>query len=405
MFGAGAADWGKVFAAEGATTEGLATLERRAARSMVLVAISGCFRVASSGWQAFSDDTSAESMSFGLALFTLVDLAVRLVATIAFLRWLHRAVACAHALLPENLVPSFQPSSAVFAFFIPVYNMWVPYENVSTLSIGLAPDLLHEPQAEPEPAPIGEYRASGRQPPPPATRWPETAPVLSWWLTWLASGLVMLIANRSSGSASVTFWALGALLTGAAAVLAIVMVRSIALRIRELARRRSVPLPKVPFYALERFRQAAPRQARVSGRGAAGQEAARSGLREGRCDELTLFRADREKNAADVLVNVEDVSSPDGAHQARQHATLEGGGEADPLEHRVIRRAKLQEIGQDRAEPAAYIRVRRRGVGGHPGDEHDRLFVFCRRAFDHRDDVVHVGHRGLPPDTDDDSVA
>ncbi|HEU4406982.1 MAG TPA: hypothetical protein VFS43_17065 [Polyangiaceae bacterium] len=42
--------------------------------------------------------------------------------------------------------------------------------------------------------------------------------------------------------------AISALLTAAAAVLAVLMIRSISLRVREIGRRRSVPLPKTPFY-------------------------------------------------------------------------------------------------------------------------------------------------------------
>ncbi len=221
------------------TTEALATLERRAGRAMALVALSGVLPLAPALWLLFDAEGYDEDSAFALA-FLALRLSAFVAAAVGFLQWLHRAVACARGLLPRPEVLGFEPRDAVVSFFLPIANLWAPYQRVSRLSEVLDPHALPEPA--PGPAPAGE-----RRPPCPA-RWPETAPAGGWWAAWLAATVLGRVAALTPASSAPALRASGALAGVLAAALAVLVIRSIALRVRELARRRSVPLPPPPFY-------------------------------------------------------------------------------------------------------------------------------------------------------------
>jgi hypothetical protein len=249
MFGQGGAPAvDKEFEAKGATDEGLATLERRAGWAMALVALSGVIHALSAAQHVLHGPDDPDDPSLALLLPELVGLVVLVTAAVVFLRWVHRVVVCGHALLAADMAPNFQPREAVWSFFIPIISLWAPYQKLSELSVRLYPDALPEPQPAPEPAPLGEYRSSGRRQPQAAFPWPETVPVGLWWGTWVASNIVSRIRDKAE-PAPAALWALDAAVTLAAAALAVIVVRSISLRIRDFARRRSVPLPPAPFYA------------------------------------------------------------------------------------------------------------------------------------------------------------
>jgi hypothetical protein len=232
----------------GATAEALASLERRAGWAIALVALSGGLDLVEALHLAADAGGPLESpFAHGLSFAALATFAT---AATAFLRWLHRAVVCARALVPRAAALRFQPRDAVISFFLPITNLWRPYQKVRRLSEVLDPHTLPEPEPEAEPDldPVGAYRSSGRRPSA-AARWPETAPLRSWWAFWLVSGAFGQFAFRSDAPHAPALTALGDIAFAIAAVFAALVIRSITLRLREIARRRAVPLPPAPFFA------------------------------------------------------------------------------------------------------------------------------------------------------------
>lgn len=231
----------------GATTEGLATLERRAGRAIILVALSGAVALVKSLHLLADLDDYDESSTF-VVTCGVAELVIFVAAVAFFLQWFHRAIVCAKALAPRGQALNVWPSDAVISFFLPVFNLWRPYQKVKRLSEVLNPLELPEPTPEPEPAPVGQYRASGRRAPAAELRWPKTAPLDAWWAAWIFMNVVGRLALRSNTSQSPTAFLLDNLATAVAAVPAVLVLRSISLRLREIGRRRSLPLPAKPFY-------------------------------------------------------------------------------------------------------------------------------------------------------------
>jgi uncharacterized protein DUF4328 len=233
---------GEAVWAEGLTTEGLATLERRAGWAMVLLVLFGCLAAAFSLLPPGAEVTGRRPPP---SVQSLTGAAAFVATAVAFSLWLHRACACTQKLFPPSMASRFDPGAAVVSFFLPLANLWLPYVKVRRLSDALDPDALPEPA----PAWAGHHHASGQPPPAPRARWPKTAPVGLWWAVWLFTTIFAPVSAQSGATKGPNATTVGVALSELlAAALAALVVRSITLRVREVARRRSVPLPPVPFY-------------------------------------------------------------------------------------------------------------------------------------------------------------
>ena len=240
-----------------ASPEAVRSLGRRAGWLIALAASGVIANLAatSSYLAGYRVDGESDGTLFGslLAVFgaltQLAGLLLLFAEAIVFFFWLHRAVACAHALVPPPHALAVTPGWAVVAYFIPFVNLARPYQHMSQLSIAADPFAVPEPPLPPpEPAPVGDYRAGGRRPPADApVRWPETAPVGLWWGVSLAANVALNVSGRVDDGGSIVH-PISWLVMAAASALLVLVVRSISLRLREIARRRAVPLPPRPYY-------------------------------------------------------------------------------------------------------------------------------------------------------------
>lgn len=155
----------------------------------------------------------------------VIHLAVRLALVVAFLLWLHRASGNMAALGNAKSKIEYTPGWAVGSFFIPFANLFMPYRAVSEVWV----------KSEP---PVHEEGGLAFAPRPPTTL------VLAWWVTWVASNFVGRAASRFVDKADtvealrVVTWTaiLSDVLSVVAAVLAVMIVRSIDRRQEERAR-------------------------------------------------------------------------------------------------------------------------------------------------------------------------
>ncbi|HEX8335871.1 MAG TPA: DUF4328 domain-containing protein [Pyrinomonadaceae bacterium] len=170
----------------------------------------------------------------------IIHLVVRLTLMVAFLLWLHRASGNMAALGNAKSKIEYTPGWAVGSFFIPFANLFMPYRAVSEVWV----------KSEP---PVQEEGGLAFAPHPPTT------PVLAWWVTWLASNFIGRAASRFGDKADtietlqMMTWAavLADVLSVVAAVLAVMVVRSIDRRQEERARHvvysPDSPPPPPPF--------------------------------------------------------------------------------------------------------------------------------------------------------------
>lgn len=170
----------------------------------------------------------------------LIQLAVRLALVVAFILWLHRASKNLTALGNPRTRIEYTPGWAVGSFFIPFANLYMPYRAVGEVWVKSEPPVREE----------GGLAFAPR---------PSTSPVLAWWITWLAANFIGRAASRFGDKAETldamqwATWAaiLADLLSIAAALLAVRVVRSIDRRQEERARHvsyaRNVPPPPPLF--------------------------------------------------------------------------------------------------------------------------------------------------------------
>ncbi len=232
-----------------AAAASVASVERRAAWAIALASAAAAADAVSSvlffaGSRHDDSLLGTSAAAFG-ALGVAVGMALFVASAVAYFLWLHRAVGCAHALAPPPHAHAATPGQAVLAYFIPIVHLARPHDHMRRLSLALDPLALPEPPAPA--APAGDYRSSGRSPAVEA-RWPEDAPVTLWWGAWLVFNVGANVSLRSFDEDPLAHVIIAALAI-AVAVPFVLVVRSVSLRLRELARRRSVPLPPRPFYA------------------------------------------------------------------------------------------------------------------------------------------------------------
>jgi hypothetical protein len=164
--------------------------------------------------------------------------ALTVLAAVFFLCWLHRAYLTARAMHQGFL--RFTAAEAVWSFFVPVLNLWRPYQVVREL------DRAADPAALPElPGPVEEGLAHYRTPAaaPQAGGWSAGAPVGRWWTLWLLTyyGDCGEHHGVSEGPYGVMFsdgWAVLRQACSIGALLAAIhCVRAINARLHERARR------------------------------------------------------------------------------------------------------------------------------------------------------------------------
>jgi len=177
-----------------------------------------------------------------------VEFPVWITGAVLFCRWLHRAYEDNSHLGGRPL--KFSPSYAVGSFFIPVVNLWQPYQAIRDLYVASDPRPLPDP---PRFSPSSEvlYRSSGRELVPPP-KWNRTFPLRSWWACYIVVPLALRLLTTlgvfwrltaSVARASILWSVTGSLAIGlhlASAVLAILVIRSIQARQEERLRRLEV---------------------------------------------------------------------------------------------------------------------------------------------------------------------
>jgi len=166
-----------------------------------------------------------------------VETGLKLVTAICFFVWVSSAFRRAAALgaRPRR----FTAASVNVGFFVPILGFVRPYQGLRALDVAIDPAPLPEPP--PRPAAHDEtrgYREAAIAARPPSID-SRPAPLLAWWLSWLAAPFVGLLAIAAGDStaaalaisvASLSTWLL------CCALAALVVVR-IELRLRERARK------------------------------------------------------------------------------------------------------------------------------------------------------------------------
>jgi hypothetical protein len=155
---------------------------------------------------------------------------VHVAAAVLYLRWIHRAVTNAQHL---GTPLGWTPRQAVTAYLIPFVNFIRPYQVMKALYAAsdpaALPDALTYRHRE-----NADYRQGARELLEP-TRWAFAAPIGAWWTLYMLDGLLgsffMVVAGPIPGAV------LSALSFLAAAMLALLVIRSVDARQRELLRR------------------------------------------------------------------------------------------------------------------------------------------------------------------------
>jgi len=182
-------------------------------RALSLVASVGTFFVIPQWHSASLGPGGATFLRYVDELQRPLELAWMLASSFAaffFLTWLYRAYS--NLTLVGRRGPKLTPARAVWSFFIPVVNLWRPYQALAEL-----------------------WREAG-----PGDQETERAgPVRAWWATWIEAHVVLALALLASLHLSsqlgamqlgLLLWAAAQGLVLAAGVLAIRMVRALEVR-------------------------------------------------------------------------------------------------------------------------------------------------------------------------------
>jgi hypothetical protein len=228
------------------TTERRATWERevgeahRRARAAALalagMALAHVFLAAVATWQLRSPYGLSREIA---RLGGLAEGGLHLVTVVLFLRWLARSVNVAHLLRVSPRLP-WSASQACWGFFIPILNLFRPYQVIRDLQSRLAPDGVPEPLPKPRADGVGGYRQVAMEKAPPPAKLPH-ASIGAWWGLYLlgrsgAQSSALLLGSFSGETVRLQI----ILMNGAdvaAALLAMMVVRSIDGRIAERHRR------------------------------------------------------------------------------------------------------------------------------------------------------------------------
>jgi hypothetical protein len=167
-------------------------------------------------------------------VFTFTMVSSGTAAIILYGRWLYRAYSDNRALGGAPL--ALTPRAAIASFFIPIVNVYGPYAALRDLHAASDPTPLTDvPQYKPAPTP-GDYRSADREELAPP-RWELPFPVAAWWASFMLGPLVLWGSQAVGVVGERAADAVGLLLTGAATVFGVQVVRSIAARQSERLRR------------------------------------------------------------------------------------------------------------------------------------------------------------------------
>jgi hypothetical protein len=150
------------------------------------------------------------------------EVAILLFAAGAFLTWLSRAITLSAGLSVTSI--PWTASKAVWGFFIPIVNLYQPYQVLRDLHDQLAPDGVPEPAPRPRMDNPGGYRHVAMEKAPPPRTLPR-ASIGAWWWLFIAERLLSGVMFVGTACAI------------AAALLAILVVRAIEGRLEERYRR------------------------------------------------------------------------------------------------------------------------------------------------------------------------
>lgn len=165
---------------------------------------------------------SAETAFSLTAAGALAEKAMLVVTAVLFLRWLALVVTLSRATSTTPL--RWTASAAVWSFFIPLVSLYRPYHVLRDVHNLLAPEGVPEPAPRPRLDGSGGYRNVPMEKAPPPRTLPH-ASIGAWW------GL--FVAERMLGG-----FGLGAqVLAIGAALLAVLVVRSVEARLEERHRR------------------------------------------------------------------------------------------------------------------------------------------------------------------------
>ncbi len=166
-------------------------------------------------------------------------------AAILYCRWLHRAYAD-QALLGGRPL-RFSPTYAWVSFFVPIVNLWQPYQALRDLYWASDPNRLPDPPRY-KPASEVLYRSSAREVVS-SPSWRKWCPLRSWWALYMIVPLVTRTASfflpftSLGGSYELNVGLMSGLSVASSlcslisAVLAVQVIRAIQARQRELMRR------------------------------------------------------------------------------------------------------------------------------------------------------------------------
>jgi hypothetical protein len=129
-------------------------------------------------------------------LFGIASLLIRLVAAVAYCRWLYWAYDNAGKLGQSRYLRG-TPRDAVVSFFIPVLNLFRPFQHVRALWMASDPRGLPEVPPKRRENPAATYRDPPlREVPSPVWK-PTAAPLVAWWAAWLVANLVIRAIDAS----------------------------------------------------------------------------------------------------------------------------------------------------------------------------------------------------------------
>ena len=122
---------------------------------------------------------------------TAAMLITTIVCATAFLHWLYRFITATRQVTPEGArLPS--PGSSVFAFFVPVLNLYAPLRDLRALHAAL--DVTGLPEVPPKPRAEGaHYRENAAERDAPIAT--PDAPLGLWWALWIGSDMLLNLAT------------------------------------------------------------------------------------------------------------------------------------------------------------------------------------------------------------------
>jgi hypothetical protein len=176
--------------------------------------------------------------TFMASTVVIASVLVHIVTIVLFLQWLHRLVTLTRQL--GNPTFWIAPSTAVWSFFIPILNLFRPYQILRDAQFALSTETLPEPPPRPATDAVVGYRESALALPAPSRSLPN-AFLGWWWGFYLLHSINLNLTRQDPVLMHVAYTASGAFGI-ASGVFAILVVARLTTRVQERLRRlESVP--------------------------------------------------------------------------------------------------------------------------------------------------------------------